>query len=146
MERSPRQLERTPVRIAASRLAPPVLSYVDGRWVLEGDYAYQDGATRLTVPAGFRFDLASVPRLFWALVAPFELSIVGPLLHDFLYRYAGDPPPPATQPPRRYTRREADALFRDVMAAEGVPAWRRHAAYLATRLFGARSWGRPPPA
>lgn len=143
---SARRLERTPVRIPASRLPPPILSHRDGAWVLEAPYAYHDAGTRITVPAGFRFDLASVPRLLWPVVAPFELSIAAPLLHDFLYRFAGAPPEPAIEPPRRYARREADRLFRDVMAAEGVSAWRRHAAFLATRLLGGRSWGRLPRA
>jgi Protein of unknown function (DUF1353) len=142
----PTQLARTPVRIAASSLPPPIVSYREGTWLLEAAYGYDDGGTRLTVPAGFRFDLASVPRLFWPLVAPFELSIAAPLLHDFLYRHAGAPPPPAVLPPRRYARRDADRLFRDVMAAEGVAAWRRHAAWAAARVLGAPSWGRPGPA
>lgn len=142
----PTQLARTPVRIAASSLPPPIVSYRDGAWVLEVAYGYDDGGTRLTVPAGFRFDLASVPRLFWPLVAPFELSIAAPLLHDFLYRHAGAPPPPAALPPRRYARRDADRLFREVMAVEGVAAWRRHVAWAAARVLGAPSWGRPAPA
>jgi len=122
------------------------VSYRDGAWVLEAAYGYDDVGTRLTVPAGFRFDLASVPRLFWPLVAPFELSIAAPLLHDFLYRHAGAPPPGAALPARRYARRDADRLFREVMAAEGVAAWRRYAAWAAARAFGAPSWGRPAPA
>jgi hypothetical protein len=141
----PTQLAATPVRIAASSLPPPVVSYRGDHWVLEAAYAYDDGATRLTVPPGFAFDLASIPRLFWPLVAPFELSIAAPLLHDFLYRYAGAPPGPGAEPPRFYTRREADALFRAVMVAEGVAAWRRHAAWAAARAFGAPSWGRAGP-
>ena len=139
----PTQLTATPVRIAGSALPPPIVSYRGGAWVLEAAYGYDDGPTRLTVPAGFTFDLASIPRLFWSLVAPFELSIAAPLLHDFLYRYAGEPPPPGTVPARRYARREADRLFREVMAAEGVAAWRRHAAWAAARAFGGRAWGRP---
>jgi hypothetical protein len=141
----PTRLERTPVRIARSRLPPPLLSHRDGLWVLEAPYAYDDHGTRLTVPAGFRFDLASVPRLFWPLVAPFELSIAAPLLHDFLYRCAGELPASAAEPPRRYARRDADRLFREVMEAEGVARWRRDAAWAAARLLGAPSWGRPAP-
>ena len=75
------------------------MSYRGGHWVLEAPYRYDDGATRLTVPAGFAFDLASIPRLFWPLAAPFELSIAAPLLHDFLYRYAA--PRPRRAPSRR---------------------------------------------
>ena len=142
----PTQLAATPVRIAGSALPPPIVSYRGRVWQLEAPYDYDDGGTRLTVPAGFAFDLASIPRLFWPLVAPFELSIAAPLLHDFLYRYAGEPPPPGVVPPRRYTRSEADRLFREIMGAEGVAAWRRHAAWAAARAFGGRAWGRAPAA
>jgi hypothetical protein len=34
-----------------------VLTFLGGRrWRLEADYAYRDGETTITVPAGFRFD------------------------------------------------------------------------------------------
>lgn len=39
-----------------------------------------------------------------------------------------------------YTRADADALFRDLMRAAGVPRWRVRAAYLAVRAFGGSSW------
>jgi hypothetical protein len=87
---SAQRLDRDPVEIAGSRLPAPILTYVGGReWQLEAAYTYHDADTAITVPAGFRFDLSSVPRVFWSLIAPFELSIVAPLLHDFLYRYGG---------------------------------------------------------
>ena len=72
-----RRYEHTQVEIAASALAPPLVTYVGpgNRWRLEEAYSYQDGPTRLIVPAGFLFDLASIPRIFWWLIAPFELSV-----------------------------------------------------------------------
>ena len=134
-------LDRAPVEIAASTLPPPLMTYVgDGQWQLEADYTYRDGDTAITVPKGFRFDLSSVPRAFWSAIAPFELSIVAPLLHDFLYRYGGEPPAGSVVPPRTYTRAETDRLFRAIMEAEGVPAWRRTLAYLAVRTFGRGAW------
>ena len=136
-----RTLDHHVVEIAASRLRAPVVSYVgEGQWRLEADYTYRDGDTAITVPAGFRFDLSSVPRLFWPLIAPFELSVAGPLVHDFLYRHGGRAPEGAVEPPRTYTRREADGLFRTMIEAEGVPAWRRTIAYLAVRAFGGGAW------
>ena len=105
-----------------------------------GGLRLRDGDTTITVPAGFRFDLSSVPRVFWSLIAPFELSIAAPLVHDFLYRHGGKPPEGSVAPPRAYTRAEADRTFRAMMEAEGVSAWRRTAAYLAVRAFGGRAW------
>lgn len=43
------------------------------------------------MPERFRFDLASLPREAWPLIAPFELSIAAPLLRDYLYRSGGAP-------------------------------------------------------
>ena len=147
MNESARALANEPAEVAASSLPAPVLTYLgDDRWRLEQDYTYQDGDHRITVPAGFEFDLSSVPRAFWSVIAPFELSVTAPLLHDFLYRYAGQPPAGAIEPPKRYTRKETDDLFRRVMEEEGVPAWRRQLAYSAVRLFGGRAWQNGVPA
>jgi len=139
-----RSLQSEPVAIAASSLPGPIVTYLvqDKTWRLEAPYSYRHGGNTIRVPALFEFDLASIPRSFWWLVAPFELSIAAPLLHDFLYRYGGKPPEGAIAPPRTYTREEADLLFREVMAEEGVPAWRRFAAYRAVRWFGGQAWSR----
>jgi hypothetical protein len=136
-----RRLEQDRVDIPGSRLAPPVLTYQGGRrWRLEADYTYDDRSTAITVPAGFRFDLSSVPRALWSLIAPFELSIVAPLLHDFLYESGGRPPDVSIDPPRTYTRAEVDRMFLRIMAEEEVARWRRWLAYAAVRTFGWRAW------
>ena len=142
MKPSAHRLSRASVRIPASRLAAPVVTYLVGRrtWLLEQAYAYRDGGTRIVVPAGFEFDLASVPRPLWSLIAPFELSIAAPLLHDFLYRYRGRPPAGSLVPPREYSRAETDRLFERIMEQEGVPAWRRWLAYRSVRLLAWSDW------
>lgn len=135
------RLQADAVQIDASALPPPVLTYDTGnkRWRLEGDYVYRDDGVTITVPEGFRFDLSSIPRLLWWLIAPFELSISAPLLHDFLYQKGGSAPD-EIDPDKDYTRADTDALFRKMMEQEGVTGWRRGAAYLAVRLFGRFAW------
>ena len=136
-----RALERDPVDIPESRLPPPILTHVGGRhWRLEAEYAYVYDGTTITVPAGFHFDLSSVPRPLWGLIAPFELSVSAPLIHDFLYMHAGNPPAGSIEPPRTYTRGEADRIFLTMMRAEGVSRWRRTLGYLAVRAFGRFAW------
>jgi hypothetical protein len=147
MQQEARSLSEAPVEVPASTLPAPVLTYVgDNTWRLEADYSYQDGAHRITVPAGFRFDLSSVPRALWWLIAPFELSISAPLVHDFMYQHDGRLPAGAVEPPRTYSRREADDLFRRMMKEEGVAAWRRVLAYAGVRLVGGRGWTDDPAA
>lgn len=115
----------------------PVLSYtVREGWILVNEWRVMVNGG-VTVPAFFRFDLASVPRPFWGLIAPFDCSIEAPLVHDFLYRFH-------EADGRVWRRREVDRLFRRIMKTEGVRAWRRSAAWLAVRLFGWWAWRQSP--
>lgn len=93
-------------------------------------------ALSLKIPAGFEFDLASVPKALWWRIAPSDLSIVAPLAHDFLYRYQGKPPGHGFA----LTRAEADQLLRDLAMREGVWPVRAWMAYLAVRAFGWLPW------
>jgi hypothetical protein len=141
VEKLARTLEHDAVEIPESRLPPPIFSHLGAdRWRLEADYAYRDAETTITVPKGFEFDLSSVPRLLWWLIAPFDLSVAAPLLHDFLYLHGGRPPAGSVVPPRIYNRAEVDAMFRGIMRKEGVSPWRRALGYLAVRAFGGSAW------
>jgi len=95
------------------------------------------------IPRGFRWDLASVPRAVWWLISPNDLGLVGPLVHDWLYRCGGVVPAPHCEPPRHFSRAAADELLRELMARDGVAGWRRRFAYRAVRLFGGGSWRAP---
>lgn len=99
----------------------------------------------LTVPAGTVSDLSSVPRLLWPALAPFELGRTAPWVHDLLYQRGGRPGA-ACEPPRTFTRLEADRLFLQLMAVEDVPWWRRTLAYRAVRLAGWGAWRATAPA
>lgn len=87
------------------------------------------GHIQVTVPEGFVTDLASVPRILWPLMAASGPHQRAAIVHDWLYQSVTD-----------VSRFLADALFRDLMAALNVPAWRRIAAYYAVRAFGWRHW------
>ncbi len=116
----------------------PEVTYVvhERAWTLtECFWCRIDKRTVLRIPAGFSFDLSSIPRLFWGLLAPNELGIAPPLVHDRLYR-------DHTVDGRTFKRREVDNLFRLLMDREGVWWWRRWAAWLAVRGFGWLAWRR----
>ncbi len=76
---------------AASALAAVPLTYDTARrvWRLLADYSYAYDGVTLTAKAGYAYDLASVPRPLWWLIAPNELSLVAPLFHDLLYDFRG---------------------------------------------------------
>lgn len=132
------------VHIPGSELPPPAITYLVKQqlWRLEKDYVYDsDEGWHIHIRAGFPFDLASIPRPAWRLIAPFELSIAGPLVHDALYTYGGRCRLYAeVHPYKSFTRVEADKLFLRMMEAEGVSVPRRRAAYAAVRTFGRSHW------
>lgn len=133
------------VRVTKSELEDPLITYDpsgdDGdRWILGGTYILDHGLYRFTIPKDFTFDLASIPRGLWVVIAPFELSIVAPLIHDALYRDGGDLPDGWVRPREVFTRKETDTIFKQLMKREGISWWKRWTAYAAVRIFGKSSW------
>ena len=108
---------------------------------------------QLRVPDGFTHDFASVPRVLWTLISPLDLGLAS-IFHDWLYRNGG------RVTTRRWTtatggwedveepwtRVQADELFARLMREQGVPRWRRRAAYLAVRVAGRNHWRAEPGA
>lgn len=137
-------------RWAVTALPPPVhYTPVEGhrtaRYLLHElteDYRLTTiNGEEIQVPKGFQFDLASIPASLWSLVAPNALSPQAALIHDYLYRYQGQPPLADVEPYRTYSRKEADDLFKEIMErVPGIGPVRRVLAYLAVRLLGGRAW------
>jgi hypothetical protein len=96
----------------------------------------------VTVKAGFQFDRATIPRIFWLLISKEDLSNVAPLFHDLLYRFKGVLHRDWVKPYTTFSRREADNLFFHLMAKSCVTSWRVHVAYQAVCHFSAFAWGR----
>lgn len=117
-------------------------------WRVAAPIAYDVGAEgsgeTITVPAGATTDLASVPRLAWALFPPDGPWLKAAVVHDFLYRSKGtcwlDGFNGRTRA-RPYSRAEADGVFREAMGVLGVGALARGVIWSAVRLGGANSWG-----
>lgn len=129
--------------VAAAAIADVAITYDTARrtWRLLDDYSYEYQGHSLTAKKGYAFDLSSIPRPLWWLIAPNELSILAPLFHDLLYEFRGRLPDATyVNPYRTYTRREVDDLFLHLMEVEGVASWRRLSAYSAVRAAGALAW------
>lgn len=39
----------------------------------------------ITVPYGFYYDMATIPKLLWSLIRPFNDALLATLIHDYLY-------------------------------------------------------------
>lgn len=98
-------------------------------WQLTHPLHYHDAVHQLiVVPAGFRTDLASVPRapvVYWLTGNTAHRAAV---VHDFLCR--------VNYVQGLITWAEAAHVFRRAMRAENVPLWRSTMMFLAVRIFG----------
>jgi hypothetical protein len=56
------------------------------RWMVAESFTetLSDGIT-LTIPAGFKTDLSTVPRILWPLFAPYGDFIRAAIVHDWMY-------------------------------------------------------------
>ena len=58
------------------------------KWELSQNWSFQlEDGPEIVLPKGFRFDGASIPRPFWAILSPTGLLLIPGLLHDYGYKY-----------------------------------------------------------
>ena len=103
--------------------------------------------SRVTVKKGFVTDLASVPRMCWAVIAPWDVARAA-IIHDLLYkrirqyRAKNENLEVVNNEELRIkynaAKRAADDVFLMAMldAQPSVPKWKIYSAYWSVRLFG----------
>ncbi len=106
----------------------------DERWRLAALLAFYSAKfdRMILVPADFKTDFASVPRVplaYWLFAGVGQAAAV---VHDFLYSGGITP------------RDTADAIFLEAMETCGVSAWRRLPMYWAVRAFGSSRYRAAP--
>jgi hypothetical protein len=102
-----------------------------GQWELVCPLVFRTRAGEsITVPAGFRTDLASVPRLLQGLVPVNGAHRPAAVLHDYLFVVQDRP------------RAEVDRIFLDAMEDTGTRATQRWVMWVAVRVGGWLPWRR----
>jgi hypothetical protein len=96
--------------------------------------------SKLTVRTGFVTDLASVPRILWRVLAPWDVARAA-IIHDLLYltirQYRWKNHNEDKDLVKR-AKKASDKVFLCAMrdAVPAVPGWKRYAAYYAVAMFG----------
>jgi hypothetical protein len=105
--------------------------HAKGEYKLYKDIEYVYNGKRITVLKGFITDGASIPKMLWAFVgSPYIGNYVeAAVIHDALYAYK-----------RKFTRKEADAVFDQIMKESNVSDFKRFIIWAAVRLFGYPAW------
>jgi hypothetical protein len=106
---------------------PLVTPLPDGKtWRLEEDYILDlNNGQTVFIPKGFKFDFASIPRLFWRLFPPATgKHRLAALVHDWLCASM------------TVSWTEAACVFLKVMEWSNVPSWKRYSMYYAVKTWG----------
>lgn len=91
------------------------------KYILIEDYTFKN----ITVPRGFIFDGATIPKLFWKVHGhPFRPNFVAAaLIHDYgLYH-------------KDFKRKEVNSLFYELLKLNNVPRWKAKQMYWAVSLY-----------
>jgi len=145
----------------------------DGRrWKLWKEFTYHIGSrwsqNKVTVPAGFITDFASIPWVFWTILPSWGRYGKAAVIHDWLYQNKetfnskvkcqvcnkvinGEDANEHKEStghncwellfPRR-TRKEVDDIFYEAMLVGGTKPWKAKVMYRAVRLFSWLAWRR----
>ena len=100
---------------------------------------------KITCKKGFVTDLASVPRICWMLIAPWDIARAA-IIHDLLYKRIRQYRAKLNKDNLQYdeisvykaAKKEADKVFLAAMkdADPSVPKWKIYSAYYSVVLFG----------
>jgi Protein of unknown function (DUF1353) len=97
---------------------------------LDEPYERETAIGKITVPAGFETDLASVPWQLWREYPKFGSWTGAAIVHDYLYRTKPD----------GVTREQADKVFEELLYKDGVFHGQVRRMTRAVRQFGDWAW------
>ncbi len=116
-------------------------------WAVAEDWQFllPGGDPIYVIPAGFVFDGASIPRIFWWFLSPTGLLLIPGLVHDFAYRYdflvrVGPEGEPGGQVMVGLGKAHWDRLFRVVTREINSVFLLHWVAWLAVSWGGAIAW------
>lgn len=121
---------------------PFTKNYVDVRIFRYGEmpeltkeltYKHKSSGKTFVVPKGFKTDFASIPRIFWTIIAPVGKHTLPSVLHDYLYEHGAS---------LGVSRKEADKIFWDAMIESHVAQITANVIWFCVRVFGFRRYNK----
>lgn len=87
---------------------------------------FDDSLGVIVVPKGFKTDFASIPRIFWNIIAPIGKHTLPSVLHDYLYDQG-----------YKYgiSRKHADKIFYNAMIESHVARITANVMWFCVRAF-----------
>ena len=111
-------------------------------WEIADDFDYEINGTKFVIPAGFKFDGASIPKFLHTFLSPVGVLLVGGLVHDYAYKYETLLKKNKTDTLGTISQKRADEIFRDIGIGVNGFYLMNYLAYYSLRLGGFMAWNK----
>ena len=109
------------------------------QWVVAKDFHYKMFGNDYVIPKGFQFDGASIPKFLHTWLSPVGVLLMGGLVHDYAYKYAGLKMK-GVKDLHELDQKSADVIFRDINVEINGFHFLNYLAYWALRIGGFMAW------
>jgi hypothetical protein len=111
-------------------------------WEIAEDFNYELNGEKLVIPAGFKFDGASIPKFLHTFLSPVGVLLMGGLVHDYAYKYETLLNRNRKDTLGVLTQKKADQIFRDINIQINGFYLMNRLAYYSLRLGGFMAWNK----
>ena len=109
-------------------------------WEIAKDFEYVLNGNKYVIPAGFKFDGASIPKFLHPFLSPVGVLLIGGLVHDYMYKYTHCKPVSAKGALLVVDQKRADQIFRDINIVVNGFYTMNYLAYWSLRIGGFVAW------
>jgi hypothetical protein len=111
-------------------------------WEIAKDFEYVLNGNKYVIPAGFKFDGASIPKFLHPFLSPVGVLLIGGLVHDYAYKYATLLRENKKDTLGVISQKRADEIFRDINIGVNGFYLMNYLAYWSLRLGGFLAWNK----
>ena len=111
-------------------------------WEITKDFEYEINKQKFVIPAGFKFDGASIPKFLHPFLSPVGVLLIGGLVHDYAYKYATLLRQNKKDTMGVISQKKADEIFRDINIGVNGFYLMNYLAYWSLRLGGFLAWNK----
>ena len=111
-------------------------------WEIANDFKYELNGKEFVIPAGFKFDGASIPKFLHPFLSPVGVLLIGGLVHDYAYKYETLLKKNRKDTMGVITQKKADEIFRDINIEINGFYLMNYLAYWSLRLGGFMAWNK----
>ena len=108
-------------------------------WTIAKDFHFTLGGVQYVIPKGFQFDGASIPKFLHTWLSPTGVLLMGGLVHDYAYKYAGLKIK-GKKELHELDQKESDIIFRDINIENNGFKFLNYLAYWGLRIGGFVAW------